>query len=159
VGVVPDCIKGTEYDFNLVLHLGHDGDKKWFAEVTKVQGGLGKVFPIGKRFTKFPISEIASYANALGPISPRKEKGEEQIAGEIAGEEGEEHTFANLIAYAEKLGFTKDAVPALLKAHGYSSFTPEKYLELKEVLEKEQPVPTPLAVDLVPAPYGADNPG
>ena len=74
MGVVPDCIKGTEYDFNLVLHLGHDADKKWYGEVTKVQGGLGNVFPIGKRFTQFPISEIIDYASTVKNVVARAEK-------------------------------------------------------------------------------------
>jgi hypothetical protein len=55
---IPDVVKGTPYEMNLSFHFGYDDTKKWYAEVTKTQGGLGTLFLLGKRLTKLPLRSI-----------------------------------------------------------------------------------------------------
>ena len=45
--VIPDVMKGTEYDVNLALHFGYDDKGKWYFETSKVQGSLVDLFPLG----------------------------------------------------------------------------------------------------------------
>ena len=60
--MTPDWVKGTEYDMNLVMHFSYDDKGKWTWEVTKVQGALGQILPVGKRGHEFPASEILNFA-------------------------------------------------------------------------------------------------
>lgn len=54
-------MKGLEYEMNLGLHLGFDSKIEngqlirglWYCEVTKIQGSLGNVLPMGKRIDYF----------------------------------------------------------------------------------------------------------
>jgi hypothetical protein len=86
-GVCPDVIKGTDYDVNLILHLGWQGENKWQATVEKVQGALGKIMPKGKVLTTFPAKELIEYASHM-TATAGSEKGEVETAEESLKKEG-----------------------------------------------------------------------
>lgn len=80
IGVKPDMMKGIDYDVNLSLHFaGGRGGVDWSAEVTKVQGGLGSVLPVGKRLPKFPSDAILAYAGSVQPKAGQ-DAGEDETA-------------------------------------------------------------------------------
>jgi hypothetical protein len=98
--MLPDVVKNTEYEMNLALHFGYDEQKKWYADVTKVQGGLCKFFPQDKRLTKIPFDELFAYAKKIDKVTPAAvEKSEDEIASDTF-----DHTSAGLIAYGKEKG-------------------------------------------------------
>lgn len=120
-GVVPDVVKGTEYEMNLVLHFDFDETGKWFYEVTKVQGALGTLFPPRGKGTEFPIQELVQYASAFTPDGKRG-KDEDEIAGEIVDAESKPRTYAELLEYGAGYGYDKESIGLLLKGAGFKSF-------------------------------------
>ena len=64
--VIPDVMKGTEYDVNLALHFVMDGGK-WSFETSKVQGSLIDLFPLGKKMAKFPFEEFFARFSGVDP--------------------------------------------------------------------------------------------
>ncbi len=121
-------MKGIDYEVNLALHLGFDADKKWQYTVTKVQGALAKIFPMGKISNVFPIKELLEYATAITP-TVAVEKDEDQIADDQAEEQFAPkplRTQTALIQYARDTFQLepKDLGP-ILKAAGITDFKPE----------------------------------
>jgi hypothetical protein len=129
IGVQADCVKGTQYDMNLVLHFTTENGK-WGATVEKVQGGLKSVFPLQGKLNKFPMPELLAYAQKVKP-SLTNEKDEDQIAREIADAASEPHDQATLIRFASSQGVQKEQLGAVLKEAGFKGFTPEKWDEMK----------------------------
>ena len=120
-GVVPDVVKGTEYEMNLVLHFDFDETGKWFYEVTKVQGALGTLFPPRGKGTTFPIQELVQYASAFTPDGKRG-KDEDEIAGEIVDAESKPRSYVELLEFGAGYGYDKESIGLLLKAAGFKSF-------------------------------------
>ena len=131
-GVQPDVLKGTEYDMNLALHFGFDDAKKWFAEVTKVQGTLGNIMPIGKKFSAVPFADIFAYAASI-KTSVSNEKTESQIAGEQSANAS--HTSKDLVDYAKKKGIDNVQLGAALKANGFTSVDLARWDEMIVVID------------------------
>jgi len=150
IGVKPDAIKGMEYDMNLALQMVNDGNE-WACVVTKVQGGLGRELPKGKRMTTFPAATILKHAGAIKPET-RSDSGEDELASRDAEREAADtvkeptvvtqtvaarvasgttkiETIDDLYDAALKIGYaTPDGQPnrqlvrEALKAAGYSAF-------------------------------------
>jgi hypothetical protein len=127
-GYTWDAMKGIDYEVNLALHLGYDENGKWQYTVTKVQGALGKLFPMGSTKGVFPIKELLAYAETIAP-TVAEEKDEDQIADEQATAETTPkpvHSQTALIAYArENFKLEPKDLGAILKAAGISDFKPE----------------------------------
>ncbi len=131
-GVTADAMKGTDYEMNLVFHFGFENGK-WYAEPTKGQGKLGKMFPIGKKLYEFPIKDLMEYASSLKP-QHTEIKDDEEVAGDILQGEDEKgivHTQSELIAFAKEYGVSPTELGDVLRKAGYSSFNPKKFEEMK----------------------------
>lgn len=129
VGVTPDVIKGTEYEMNFCIHTGFDTDKKWFGEVTKVQGKLGTVFPFGKRLPRFPIEALLAYAQEeLHPAAGNSED-ETDLAGQIASEDAPVKTKQRLLEIAAEKGLDGQGVKRALEGAGLT-YDVEKWDEM-----------------------------
>ena len=145
IGVTADVMKGTEYEVNVALHMQFDENGKWFAEVTKVQGGLAKIFPMGKRLTAFPIKEVLEYsAHLSGEAS--QDKSETDVAQSIAEQEIENespHTQKELIDYAKLKGIEPQALGNLLKQAGMAGFDTKRWMDMKTLVDNfaQQGVP------------------
>ena len=133
IGVAPDWVKGTDYDMNLVMHFYFDENKVWHWEVTKVQGALGKILPIGKTGTEFPISEITSFALTGQALS---EASDDEVIEKIVNREEEKvRSFASLKEYAMSLGIPEADFGNVLKSGGWTQYsvsthdTMEAYLQ------------------------------
>jgi hypothetical protein len=140
IGVTFNAVKDTEYDMNLALHFLLDESRKWSYEVTKVQGGLGEIFPLGGRGATLPLEKLWEYAAALRPDKPEDDNGEDEtlpdrIAANIIEEE-RSHTQSSLIAYAQEKGFSATALGAILKAAGFKGFDPNRWKEMTEAIDK-----------------------
>lgn len=124
-GVTADVIKGTEYEMNLVLHFGFEGDK-WFYQTTKVQGALSSIFPYMGKGDKFPIQDVVKYASTYEPETKRQ-KDDEEIADEIVKSETQPKTYAELLEYGAGFGYDKEGIGALLKSAGFQTFKVENW--------------------------------
>jgi hypothetical protein len=141
IGVQADVMKGTDYEVNCALHFQFDENGKWFAEVTKVQGALAAIFPMGKRISAFPMAEVAKYATRLTGLGST-EKSENTVADEIAEQELDAeapHTQKELIEYAKTKGIEAKDLGALLKAAGFNGFDPKHWLDMKTLIDQVLP--------------------
>lgn len=120
-GFTFDAMKGIDYDMNIAFRLGYDANKKWYAEVTKVQGALSKILPLGKQFKEFPTKEIMDYTAKI-KAAAGKEDDEEEMGRKLAKSETtdkEPHDKQALITFAKENGiFSPEAVGDILKANG-----------------------------------------
>jgi hypothetical protein len=125
--MVPDVVKNTTYEMTLALHFGYDETNKWYAEVTKTQGGLSTFFPKGKKLSNIPLAELFAYAKKIDKTTEApEERSEDDIAKEIAGDD-HPHTSAGLLAYAKERGCTAKDVGAALKAVNITAFDSDKW--------------------------------
>lgn len=124
VGVTYNAVKDTEYDMNLVLHFLMDENRKWAYEVSKVQGGLNDIFPIGGRGNALPMDKLFEYAARLKPEAQEATGDDEDLADKIASSmmAQVDHTQSNLIKYATEKGFSAQELGNILKDAGFSSF-------------------------------------
>ena len=140
IGVQPDVVKGADYEMNLVLHTVADGDK-WYCEVTKPQGAIGQDMPKGKKFDRFPFDLIAKQTSGKTSVNP--EKTDHEIAlSQVQDEEdaSEPHTMEAMIAFARMLDIETSDIGKILKAGGIGEFLPNRWTEMKTILEKSQEV-------------------
>lgn len=137
-GVTPDVIKGTEYEMNLVLHFGFEGDK-WMYETTKVQGALSGIFPLHKKGYTFPMPEVIKYASSYTPDTVRG-KDEEEIASEIVDAETKPRTYAELMEYAAAYGLNKETLGLIMRAAGFDRFKVENWDVMIETIRSHQDV-------------------
>lgn len=136
VGVTADVVKGTEYDMNFIIHTGLQGGK-WFGEVTKVQGKLGEVFPMGKKLAKFPIDDLLAYAKEnLNPSEGHIED-DVVLAAQMAQDE-EPKTKARLMEIGAELQLSPQDIAEILKAKGLA-FDPGKWDEMVTALKDGKP--------------------
>ncbi len=137
-GVTPDVIKGTEYEMNLVLHFGFEGDK-WMYETTKVQGALSGIFPLHKKGYTFPMPEVIKYASSYTPDTVRG-RDEEEIASEIVDAENKPRTYAELMEYAAAYGLNKETLGLIMRAAGFDRFKVENWDVMIETIRSHQDV-------------------
>ena len=133
--VIPDVVKGTPYEMNLSLHFGYDDAKKWYAEVTKTQGGLGTLFPLGKRLTKLPLAELFAYAKKIDKVATVPvERSEDEIATEIANDTFA-HTSRGLMDYGKEKGISAKDVGVALKSVGITAFDTNKWSDMVKAID------------------------
>lgn len=150
VGVVPDLVKNSLYDFNLAVRLWNEGGKRQY-EVTKVQGSLGEIFPQGSRGVDFPIAKLFDYAQRLQPGPEELADGDDEVelAARIAADEAKatmERTQSNLIKLATDRGYNATELGALLKAKGFSGFDPSRWNDMVKAIN-DAPAKMPQAGD------------
>lgn len=133
-GVTPDVIKGTEYEMNLVLHFGFEGNK-WFYQTTKVQGALSKIFPYMEKGNTFPIKDVVKYASTYEPENKRQ-KDDEEIASEIVSAETQAKTYAELLEYGSGFGYDKDGIGSILKKAGFTTFKVENWDAMRSAIKE-----------------------
>lgn len=143
VGYTPDIMKGMDYDVNLSVQMGYDDKGKWVGQVTKVQGALGKIMPVGKIFSEFPAQDILDFASTIDPKA-LAEKADHEIAADIVKElNKKKRTEGELVAFGAKHGLSPQEIGSALKEAGYSGFDPEKWDEMCHILTNYK---TPTAV-------------
>jgi hypothetical protein len=129
IGVTANMVRDTEYDMNLALHFIMT-EKRFGYEVTKVQGALGELFPLGATGSDLPLDKLFEYARKLRPEAKEADGDGENLADEIATtiiQETVEHTQANLIKYATEKGFSAQELGAILKGAGFKGFDPANW--------------------------------
>ena len=131
--VIPDVMKGTEYDVNLALHFTVDGGK-WAFETSKVQGSLIDLFPLGKKQTAFPFEQFFARFSGLDPSKSTKMRNEDEVTREIADAEVP-HTREELIEFGKLLGLSPMDIGSALKARGLA-FDPGKWDEMTGLLQQ-----------------------
>ncbi len=127
--VVPDCVKGTTYDMNLVLHFRKDGTK-WSYEVDKVQGALGKLFPMGFKGPNLDIPGLLEYSKFLTGEGA-KERDETDIAKEMVDETDAPKTWAEMVKFANANGIATIDIAPILKDAGFQSFKTSEFDAIK----------------------------
>jgi hypothetical protein len=135
---VPDAVKGSDYDMNLALHFTNVGGK-WGYEVTKVQGALGKMYPMGSKGSKIDFPALFDYAKNLTGTAV-VEKDDMDIAAEIVDSENPsapkpEKTWAEMVKFANANGIATIDIAPILKASGINSFRPTEFDTVKTVLQ------------------------
>lgn len=133
VGFTPDVVKGAEYDMNFIIHTGLQAGK-WVGEVTKVQGKLGSVFPLGKKLTKFPIEELLAYAKEELHPSEGHMQDDIELAGQIVDEEMP-RTKTALMEIGAGLQLSPADIAEILKSHNLT-FDPNRWDEMVDALKK-----------------------
>jgi hypothetical protein len=133
IGFQPDVMKGTEFEMNLIFHHGFDGNG-WFAEATKTQGALNKLFTMNERIREFPINKILEYTKDFNPEQAEDMKDAEEIAQEIASENAKKHSQTELIEYAKQHGLKPEEVGPALKAAGFQEFDPIRWKDMQEAI-------------------------
>jgi len=131
---VPDCVKGTMYDMNLALRfLSNAG--QWSYEVTKVQGALAALFPMGFKGNKLDIKALLDYSkNLTGEAAV--EKDDTDIAAEIAeGEVKLEKTWAEMVKFANANGIQTIDIAPILKDAGFQSFKTSEFDLIKAAVQ------------------------
>ncbi len=130
--VIPDVMKGTEYEVNLALHFFIENGK-WDFETSKVQGSLIDLFPLGKKQAKFPFEEFFARFSGLDPSKSTKMRDEDEVTGEIADAETP-HSREELIEFGKGLGLSPMDIGTALKIAGMA-FDPKRWDEMVHVLE------------------------
>ncbi len=145
VGITPDIMKGMDYDVNLALRFGVDNQGKWMAEVTKVQGALGRTYPLGKQVHEFPIKDILDYSARL-KAKAMNIKSEDEIASELIADQNKKaKTQGDLLAFGKQHGLTSEEVGAVLKAKGLG-FEPDKWAAMEAaIMAYRKPAAVPVA--------------
>ncbi|MGD0005000.1 MAG: hypothetical protein ABSE06_12315 [Anaerolineaceae bacterium] len=134
--MIPDVVKNTTYEMNLALHFVYDEGNKWFAEVTKTQGGMSTFFPKGKKLTKIPFDELFAYAKKIDKSTEApEEQSEDDIAKQIANDT-QPHTSAGLLAYGKEKGCTPAEVGAALKVAKITAFDPNKWTGMVTAIDQ-----------------------
>jgi hypothetical protein len=140
IGVTFNAVKDTDYDMNLALRFILDDNRRWSYEVTKTQGGLNDLFPIGGKGSALPLDKLFEYAASLRPDAPTVDNGEDEtlpdrIAATIMEDE-RAHTQSSLISYAGEKGFNATALGEILKAAGFKGFDPTRWKDMIEAIDK-----------------------
>ena len=137
--VIPDVMKGTEYDVNLALHFFMENGK-WGFETSKVQGLLVELFPLGKKQSQFPFDQFFARFDGIDPSKSTKMRNEDEVTDEIAESEIG-HTRVELIEYGKELGLSPMDIGAALKNAGIV-FDPKKWDEMTGLLKEIAPIAT-----------------
>ncbi len=135
IGFTWDGMKGLDYEMNLVLRFSYDNGK-WQYEVKKVQGGLAKLFPIGKTGKEIDFKALFDYANRIKPSAGNEEE-ESETAKRIAeaAEKGEaKKSQADLIIFANQYGITPAQLGAILKAAGFAAYDAAKHQAMEQAI-------------------------
>lgn len=135
IGVQPEWVKGSDFDMNIILHFFFERGA-WMYEVTKVQGYLGKILPMGSKGTEFPARELLSYALS-GKIAEDNATltVEQQIQAELSRAARKQRTFRALQEYAQDRGLDVDRLKSLLKGSGFLSYTPAYHDQMEALVD------------------------
>jgi len=135
LGSIWDGMKGLDYEMNLALHFTVDDKKKWQYEVTKVQGGLAKQFPLNSTGTKIDFPKLFEYAEHLKP-SVGSEESEGDVADRIAkGEEKKiKKTQVDLVNFAKSYDISPADLATVLKAAGFAAYEPDKHAAMEQAI-------------------------
>lgn len=138
IGLTFDMVKGVDYEMNVALKFGFEG-QKWFYEVTKVQGNLKTIFPMGKKGHEFPTEKLMAYTAEQGEVKvEHREEMEEDLARSIAeteNENAEPKTSKYLVQIAkEQWGLSAAEVGNALKDRGITEFMPSRWMEMKQIV-------------------------
>lgn len=133
IGVTLDAVKGTTYDANLAMRF-YGGKEDWSCEVTKVQGALGNILPMGSRMKKFPADEILKYSETIKPEA-EETKSESEVAEKILENEDKaqkstERSQKALIELAHSQGIPSSHIGSILKNAGIITFDANRWDEM-----------------------------
>lgn len=138
---VPDAVKGTDHDMNLALRFVSENGE-WSYEVSKVQGALGKMFPMGAKGTKLDVAKLLEYSKNLTGAAA-VEKDEIKLAKDIHDAEGVSgvgnKTMDRLLNLAEEMGVKKTDVGAILKEEGITGFNTANWDKMLDVIKLHAP--------------------
>ena len=136
IGYTWDMMKNAEYEFNAVLRFMMTNNQ-WSFEVSKVQGKLKTIFPMGRGGSKFPIAELLAYAKTIKPKTETAlEMSEEQAAEKAARPSGEVlRKETDLIAYASSIGLDPKQIGKVLGGAGFKGFDPQRWDEMTAAMD------------------------
>ena len=104
IGVTYDAMGGIQYDMNVTLHFQKDETSKWLMEVVKTQGTLNKIFPEGKKLTKFPMQNVLAWADRIQPSITDDKDGQTIAVEQAKDSEKMVRNMENLRVYAGEMG-------------------------------------------------------
>jgi hypothetical protein len=135
IGVQPEWVKGSDFDMNIIFHFFFERGV-WMYEITKVQGFLGKILPMGSKGSEFPLKELLSYALS-GKVAEDNATltVEQQIQAELARPKHKQRSFRALQEYAQERGLEVDPLKSLLKAAGFLSYTPDQHDQMEVLID------------------------
>ena len=109
-------------------------------------GGLGTLFPLGKRLTKLPMAELFAYAQQIDKTTAAPdEKSEDDIATEFANDTFA-HTSRGLMDYGKEKGISAKDVGVALKSVGITAFDTNKWSDMVKAVDDfiaERIIPAP----------------
>src|SRR3990167_5874079 len=135
VGTTVDAMKGLSYEMNIAFEFVAENKRKnqaWERRVSKVQGELGKMFPMGSAMREFPTSELIAYAKGSSEMAPD----ETEVARQNLARE--EHSQSDLLVLAREKGMDAKQVGAALKRDGIEKFDAAKWDDMVAALEAEK---------------------
>lgn len=131
VGLTADAMRGLDFEVNMVLQMFNT--VPWKAEVIKVQGALGTLFPVGTELSQFPASELLAYATGGGSAVEDEITVAEQQAERETG-----RTQHKLLEIGKKQGLgAKDVAEALKREN--LTFEADNWKKMVEVIEAYEP--------------------
>ncbi len=126
--VVPDCVKGTTYDMNLVLHFRKDGTKWSWGD--KVQEALNDS-SMGFKGPNLDIPGLLEYSRDFSTGEGAKERDETDIAKEMVDETDAPKTWAEMVKFANANGIATIDIAPILKDAGFQSFKTSEFDAIK----------------------------
>jgi len=137
VGVVPDVVKGFEYEMNLSLQFGYkEKTNEWFYRVGKVQGTLKEIFPIHSYGRDFPMEHLETYTKLKKAVT-EETKSEDEIADEMVEEMENKPSKEGLLEIAKKNGFAAKDVIGILNKNDIPEYDETKWKEMVLSIESE----------------------
>nr|MBN1228903.1 hypothetical protein [Anaerolineae bacterium] len=128
-GVTIDAMRGLDYEVNFALHM--QSVNPFRCQVTKAQGSLGKMFPVGTVLDHYPAEELLAYATGGGTAtSDDVEVAERQLLREAS----EDRSQGGLLALGSQRGMSAQMVADALKANGITGFEPQRWTEMVEAI-------------------------
>ena len=122
------------YEMNLGLHFTNEGGA-WKYNVSKVQGTLGKIFPMGKSGAKIDYNALFGYADKIR-TSVGTEKSDTEVAADQASDVGRPKNFASLKEYAVALGIPVEAFGDALKSGGWTQYATSAHDVMEAYLQE-----------------------
>jgi hypothetical protein len=133
-----DSMKGLRYEVNISFHFEQDNGV-WKCTVDKVQGALGKLFPIGSEYKKFPYQALLDYIKV--PVTGKEVEYEEDIARDnlLREEEaGVSRTKQGLIQVGQAMGLTPVDISKALEDKGLK-FSSDNWDEIVSTIKEYKP--------------------
>jgi hypothetical protein len=135
VGFVWDGMKGLDYEMNLVLRFSQDNGK-WQYETKKVQGGLAKLFPIGRTGKEIDFKALFDYASRIKPSAGNEEEESETAKriAEASDKSAAKKSQADLITFANQYGITAAQLGAILKVAGFAAYDASRHQAMEQAI-------------------------